>query len=94
MDYTEEFFRKLRPANDQQQHFIYWVMMTEANRPGTRYGRLPSYGTSPIHDVFYNSLYTSMQAMRVCEMSDVMDEAMRKRLEEMALLANGATEGF
>lgn len=100
MDYSEEFFRNLKPANEQQRNFIYWVMMTQVivskNMPvptvQPRYARLPGYGISAIHDVFYNSLHTSMQAMRVCEMADVMDAEAKKRLEEMALLANSQTD--
>lgn len=100
MDYTDKFFQTLKPASEQQQHFIYWVMMTQIvsgkkipiPTVQPRYGRLPGYGISAIHDVFYNSLHVSMQAMRVCEMADLMDEATNKRLEEMALLANSSVD--
>ena len=92
MDYTDKFFQALKPASEQQQRFIYWVMMTDAIKAQPRYGRLPSFGISAIHDVFYTALYTAMQAMRVCEMADVVDQATRKRLEEMALLANSSVD--
>lgn len=92
MDYSEDFFLKLKPENEQQKRFIYWVMMTHANNGHPRYGRLPGYGISVLHDVFYTSLHTTMQAMRLCEMADVMEAATKKRLEEMALLANSQTD--
>lgn len=87
MDYDDDFFKKLRPQTQDQQHFIYWILMTHTNGADARYGNIPKAGINPIFDVFYSSLATAYRAFKVAEMHETMDEATRKRLEELSLLA-------
>lgn len=87
MDYDDPFFKTLRPQTADQQHFIYWVMMTHTHGADTRFGRIPKAGTNPIFDVFYSSLATAYRAFKVAEMHETMDEATRKRLEELSVMA-------
>jgi len=92
IDYTDPFFGKLEPQNEQQQKLLYWVMMTHEKTGKPRYGRIPGFGVDPLYDLVYTSIGMAGMSLRILEMSEVADEAARKKLAEMALTAGNATD--